>query len=341
MKGKIFALFVVALFFTGCFHDEDQPPEPPPVEPVNVTENDTPDQPGGPIITSQRNQTVAQPVENGEENGEVPSGHLSTPNASLVVYFIYVGTQEKQGDAIFIKKGDLDVLIDAGPSESANIVASFLESRSVDDIDVLVTTHADEEHYGGIQRVMDGYRIENVWWPGEVYEDATYQQLLDDLQGNGAQLRSVQRGDSFELNGITFEVVNPRSMQRFEDSDNDAIALRVTDREFCLLLTSDIQAGPEGDIANMDDMECAILQAPVHGLGRGHAKIDLMTLAIDPDVMIMSGGLDDSEWGYREPLYNKLNTWEIGYYENYMNGTIRIITDGTDYSIDYLSESLG
>lgn len=332
---------LLALLLAGCFHDS--PPAGGYVQPTNTPNATTPPVRNQNVtITSQYNYsppTLPGIRPNGKVQG-VP-GFASNPDASWVVYFINVGTPAGQGDAILLKKGDLDVLVDAGPPESAERVVNFLRSHGVDDIDVFVSTHADPEHYGGLPLLMKHYDIENVWWPGEAFGNSTYQQLIAGLMAQNATVQAVQRGDRFGLNGIVFDILNPRTSQRFADSDNDAIAMRVSDRQFCLLLTSDIQAGPQADLANMLGMECAILQAPVHGLGRGNAQIDVLLLKIKPKTVILSGGPTDSGWGSREPLFERLKLRGIPHYENYRNGTVRIVTNGQEYSINLLTPQEG
>ena len=51
-----------------------------------------------------------------------------------------------QGDRIFIKLGDVDILIDAGKSGQGAVVASYLQSMGVDDIELMINTHPDEDH---------------------------------------------------------------------------------------------------------------------------------------------------------------------------------------------------
>src|SRR3989344_8225530 len=331
------AWMLVALFLTfGCFHD--RPEDVPIVEPNETA-------PPGINITSSQNYSVGYPVDRPPEgNGGIPlftAGYTENPGASFAVYFIDVGTAMKQGDAIFIKKGDLDILVDAGPEESGTTILNFLKTRNVDDIELWITTHADTEHYGGIREVLEEFYVEEVWWTGQYFADMEYFDIIVDMQNQGAAIKTVKRGDIFNLNGMRFEVLNPRSSQPYNNPDNDAVVLRILDRDFCIMLTSDIQAGPQGDIANMrsDEVRCVIMQAPLHGLGAGNIRLDQAMLRVDPEVMIISGGPNEEIGGARQPLFERLILRDVDFYTNYDDGTVRVVSNGFKYNVSYWSPS--
>src|SRR3989338_4534273 len=277
---RLFIFFLaLSLFLAGCFHDKGQPP--PSDSGVTIVQpSDGKDDTDRTIIII-KNDTRGPIDRDGKDDDDdgllpppaiskVTPGYTSTPEERFAIYFINVGKDELQGDAILIKKGDFDMLVDAGNVRSTNKVVDFLKSKAVDDLEVLVSTHADNELYGGSE----------------------YDTLVKRINKDGIVIKEVKRGDKFDFNGLTFEMLNPSATKSFGDRDNDAVVIKISQNEFCTLLTSDILGVVQNEIANLDGgnkIRCDILQAPGHGLGRATSQIDVFLLKVSPKDVIFSG----------------------------------------------------
>jgi len=90
----------------------------------------------------------------------VSTGYAAFSN-SLKVSFIDVG----QGDSALIQGADgFDVLIDGGRSSAGPTVVAFLRDQGIDDIEIMVASHADSDHIGGLIDVLelDDIPVESV-----------------------------------------------------------------------------------------------------------------------------------------------------------------------------------
>ena len=295
------------------------------------------------VIDPQENQTVEQnytpptppPV-------KPPEGiqYTEAPNEKLAVYFIYVGdaVNKRHGDAILIRKGDLDILIDAGPVEAGGKVLNFLQSRSIDDLDLVISTNADPWHYGGLSTVTNAYNVEELWWSAETFKDQAYLSTVSGVQSK--KTRVVDRGFNMTLNGIELTVLNPID-KKFADVNNDAIVLKLQDRNFSMVLLSGVQFGSQNEMINniKKDMQVNVMQAPYYGLGAGTSGIGNFLSTAKPETMIISGGPDESaeSGGDRSPFRRLLDQYNITYYENYKGGNVRVTTDGSTYAVSYFS----
>ena len=334
---RIVISIIVLLLLFGCNGEE----RPPAVENVtNITEEE---EPITIIIGEQENQTAewnVTEIEEPEENVSTEMEYEYDPDQPFGAYFIYVGDKGLHGDAILIKKGDLDVLVDAGPKEKANVVVDFLRSRAVDDIELLISTNADPRHYGGIETVADNFDIEELWWSGYTFADPDYADAINQVMAEAKNTYTVWDGNSTELNGIDFKILNPPKTDRFEDFNNDAIVTRITDRNFSLLLTSGIQTGAQGRLINQktNEIKNQVIQAPYYGVGVGTSNIGIFLITAKPEAMVISGSADDTpeNGGSREPYTKLMDQYGIEYYENYVSGTIRITTNGQSYAIQGL-----
>ena len=318
MKWIAFGLVLLLIF--GCAG-----PSTPPAG--NVTNGTGNQNQSGHLVIGEGQGTV---VTQGGDNDTIPATqYANDPNADLHVYFFNVGSGDIQGDAILIKKGDVDILVDAGPEQKErDLVNGFLEA-GVDDFELVVSTNDDPEHTGGLQYVSSRFKFGEVWRPEEGSDAyAAY------LNGLGAEsVKTVGVGDSATLNGITLTVLNPiKGPGRFFDVNNDAVVLKVEDRGLCILLTSDILGAqqPVGQLSG----PCQIVQWPNHGMSEGLTEISSFMDQTKPEVIVISGSATD--WtNSRQSLMGAAHLGaerNITVLENYLGKDVKITWDGMRYN---------
>ena len=329
MLKKMLVLFVAFVFIAGCPSDgEERSGEA-------WDENGGEEENGGTqeyldIEEGTSSQAASGSSGNGEDVETTPAIEYSeNVNGNLFIYFINVGYGDTQGDAILVKKGDFDMVIDGGPDAKKHEVVNFLFEKGVDDIEVLVSTHEDPEHDGGLEYIGENFRIGEVWRPAEGSEG--YGQMLESLGAENG-VRYMGRGDERTFNGVRVLVRNPLlGNERFFDSDNDAIVLRLEDRGFCTLLTSDIDGSAQTQIL-MESEHCEVVQMPWHGMSEGLSSIDFFFDKLEPEAVIISGSSKD--WtNTRQTVFNKAELREIEVYPNYEGESAKVTFNGNEYSI--------
>jgi competence protein ComEC len=350
MKNILIVLAGLLLFF-GCIDlgGEIQPPQnlsngtTPPA--INTTTTPTQNvsiiigpQQNVSITTNQteQNQTPVEPVTPG-------MNYSVQTNAPLVVYFIPVGQtwpESLQGEAIYIKKGDIDILIDAGPMETVSRIENRLRNANADDIDLIISTAADKRRYGGIPNLLERFKVEEFWWTGNDFGNTSYKNVIEKINEKNVYTRIIVNGFSTTMNGIKIEVLNPRTLT-FSDVNNDAAVIRIDDREFSMFITSNIQTGAREAIVSEQKnriKNVTVLVAPYYGLGVGTSGIQLFLSEMNPKQVIICGNSDDSQTqgGSRDAFKNLMNGKKIPYTENYVNGTVAVNSNGYIYSVQYI-----
>lgn len=109
-----------------------------------------------------------------------------------------------QGDAVLVRSGDAVLLIDTGPEPEP--LARCLRQLGVERIDLLVLTHFDLDHRGGVRAVL-GRTAAVLHGPVDGPED---ERRLRDLAEGGARVTAAVRGMSGTIGAARWRVLWPR-----------------------------------------------------------------------------------------------------------------------------------
>ena len=96
-------------------------------------------------------------------------------------------------------------LVDVGPDPA--LLTTCLQRLSISTIDLLVLTHYDLDHVGGLSAVL-GHVETAMLGPPEVGKDAA---MATSLEKGGAQIEHPTRGDSGELGTVAWHVLWPEA----------------------------------------------------------------------------------------------------------------------------------
>jgi competence protein ComEC len=244
----------------------------------------------------------------------------------LQVHYIDVG----QGDSILILSPEGKVmLIDGGARDSGAL--AYLQAKGVSHIDLMVATHPDKDHIGGLMDVLDALPVSQVVTNGVPTTTNTYEHFLDAIANAKAAYTEAKRGDKLTLGSLTFDVVGPEDAVA-DDSDNGSLVLRLAFGKVAFLFTGDA-----GDIAEAamlarnEDVSAQILKVAQHGSNTASSPSFLA--AVKPAVAIYSCGLGDSD---RHPAAVTLaNLADAGasVYGTDVNGTVVVTSDGDTYQV--------
>ena len=192
---------------------------------------------------------------------------------SLDLWMIDVG----QGDAIAIRSpAGSWILIDAGPPSEAEIpaqpVVRTLRSLGVSTIDMLVLTHPDSDHIGGVPGLLRSFRVQRVLDPSlpvgkQVYADVITAARLEEIPWTAARA-----GQRFSVDDVTVEVLHPSDSVVAAESragpgaeaNRVSVVLRVSWQDIDIVLTGDAYMDVEERLAEeLGDID--ILKVGHHG----------------------------------------------------------------------------
>ncbi len=174
--------------------------------------------------------------------------HVSRGRGELWIHAIPVG----QGDCTLIElPNGLRVLIDAGGRgpDGGNTarwaVLPYLHGIGASQVDVLVMTHGDADHIGGLIDLVDVVRPREIW-AGNSAHRALVLKLYRAAKRRGVPFRILHHDTAEVLSGeVRVDVLPP--MDR-EPGNDGSLVLRFCYREFCALMTGDIEEPRERDL---------------------------------------------------------------------------------------------
>lgn len=255
---------------------------------------------------------------------------------NVTVHFIDVG----QGDAIFVDTPGLDMLVDGGSRGAGDIVTGYLLSLNVTRIDFVVATHPHADHIGGLITVLNVFnttQIPTVVDNRIVAATATYDDYVSAVGPRTIQV--AVRGDTISLGyGVEVTILNPSSPHEFEDVNDNSVVLLLRVYNVTFLLTGDSEAPAESSIlAAGYGQGITVLKVGHHGSQTSTSTQYLA--AFDPEVAVISVG-EGNRYGHpRQETLDKLSVEGSVVYRTDYHGTVKITTDGENYTVITENES--
>ena len=189
---------------------------------------------------------------------------------TLRVSFLDVG----QGDAAVVELPDGRVmLIDGGGFASEGfdtgeaIIAPFLWSKKIAKVDVLVMSHPQLDHYGGLLYIAEHFAPRELWFNGELAQGLRFAEFMKVVNQKGIMLRTLCRDAApFVSPEVLIRILHPPCGHRHFDTNNSSLVVRITYGVTDILFTGDIEGEGETELlATATTLPSEILKVPHHG----------------------------------------------------------------------------
>jgi competence protein ComEC len=242
-----------------------------------------------------------------------------------------------QGDAILVQgpRGQR-ILVDGGPGGQA-VTAALGRNLPFDDrrLDLVVLTHPQEDHIGGLPEVLASYSVRGVLTNPYAADTAVFgawQQALGDAQ---APVAYARRGETIDLgDGARLDVLNPPPVtpgQQTDDLNDTSVVLRLTMGGVSFLLTGDLaQAGENALIAAGADLRAQVLKVGHHGSRTSTSPAFLAQ--VDPVVDVISVGAQNRFGHPTQEVLDRLSDDLL--LRTDQNGDVTVSTDGERIWVD-------
>ncbi len=248
---------------------------------------------------------------------------IAAPDSGVTIHFIDVG----QGDSIFIDYSGLDVLIDGGPRTAGTTVVNYLNSLNITRLGLVVATHMDADHIGGLINVLNSsIQVDKVLINNQSSSSQTYNQFITLAQNR--EVIVAQRGQVYILTStVNLTVFNPTQPRIFNDQNENSVVIKLQAGQTSFLLEGDAESGAEQDMINAGlNLRSDVLKVGHHGSTSSTTEPFLD--GVKPAYAIISCALVNT-YGHPAPsILQRLADHNVTTYGTYTYSTIIATTDG-------------
>nr|WP_280921103.1 DNA internalization-related competence protein ComEC/Rec2 [Paenibacillus turicensis] len=271
------------------------------------------------------------------------------------VQFIDVG----QGDCILITTpSGINILVDGGGTVSfrkpkdawrsrkvpyevgEKTVVPLLKKRGIHKLDIVIMTHADQDHIGGLQAVLTHFPVRALVKNGSIAQSKTLTKLLETALAKDIPIYSAYRGMGLALDPLTsIDFVYPEakpdgSIPIIKDQNHESIVFYLTMDGVRFLFTGDMDIAAEDAIMNLEKspkrLQAEVLKIAHHG-SKTSTSLDWLK-AIKPKLTVIPVGSRNS-YGHPHPnVLQHIDEQGIPIYRTDQNGEVQMKVDGGQLS---------
>ena len=252
-----------------------------------------------------------------------------------------------QGDSLLVSFPDSKLmLVDGGGVLSfgrsskprfdigEDVVSPYLWTRSIRKLDVVVLTHAHDDHAGGLPAVIENFHPAELW-TGATPASEAWSQVSAKALSEHVKLIAMQSGRRFDFGGARVEVLSPPPDYLPADTpkNNDSLALRITYGQRSFLLTGDMEKPMEQLlVASGEPIRADVLKVGHHGSNT--SSTDPFLDAVSPVFAVISDGFANSFHHPHPQVLARLTAHRAGVFRTDQQGLISIRTDGQRLFVD-------
>lgn len=250
-------------------------------------------------------------------------------NGNIEISYLDVG----QGDAVYIRVNDFDILIDAGPRSDVDKLMKQLEEKNIDDFEIVIATHPHEDHIGGMTKIFEEYDIKSFYMPKVTSTTKTFENMINAVKKEGLKINVIKEGTSFDLGeGARIDVYSPIN-ESYEELNDYSPIMKLTFGNSTFMFTGDAEAYSEKQVISKykDNLKADVLKFGHHGSSTSSSKEFIKVIA--PKYGIISCGVNNKYGHPHRETLQTIDTYGIETYRTDINGEIIVISDGNNISI--------
>lgn len=191
-------------------------------------------------------------------------GALRSGHAPFAISFLNVG----QGDAtLLVLPTGVKMLIDGGPPDG-KVLTELAKILPPTDryIDLVVMSHPQVDHFGGLIEVVKRYRIGAFLMSARGSEAVAFAELEKALAERGVRTVTLGRGDAITNGAAEASVLSPTPALLTSKETNDAcVVMEILSEGITSLFTGDMGSKAEAALLPLLAGRIDILKVPHHG----------------------------------------------------------------------------
>ncbi|MEK7669297.1 MAG: MBL fold metallo-hydrolase [Patescibacteria group bacterium] len=270
----------------------------------------------------------------------------------LTVVFLNIG----QGDATFIEgPNGNQILIDGGPGKSVLRELSKVMPFYDRSIDVVLATHADQDHVGGLPDVLKKYQVNIFMETGVAGESSSYEELekIVGEKESASRIKKilVRKGMEIDLgDGAILQILFPDRDPSGMETNTASIVARLVYGENEFLLTGDSPQVIEKYLVSLGSRECQgqplkcsgpkglpltlesdVLKAGHHGSKTSTGAV--FVSAVSPQYVVISAGKDNRYGHPNQEVLDIVSNFGAKIFRTDESGRIIFQSDGVNLEV--------
>lgn len=244
----------------------------------------------------------------------------------LKVSFLRVG----QGDStvITLPNGRI-ILIDGGQYEAGEVIIHKLIERGIKRIDVVIGTHPDMDHIGGLIPIVEQMPVALVLDSGKMYNSFTYHTYINSIKKRGIPFVRVKEEQYIPLDPhVAIQVLNNGKAK--DENNESSIVLKIRYGKADFLFMGDADTHTEEEVMKRYDVHADVLRVGHHGSYTSTGEEFLQH--VSPQFAVISYGQKNPYGHPHRSVMKRLNRHGIMVYTT-AKKDIEFETDGEHLSI--------
>ncbi|MGM0438220.1 MAG: MBL fold metallo-hydrolase, partial [Bacillota bacterium] len=231
-----------------------------------------------------------------------------------------------------------NMLIDAGNNTSGEKVVNYIKRKDIDTINYLIGSHPHADHIGGLDDVINSFKIGKIYMPQVNHTTKTYEDVLLAIDAKGKKIKAAKQGlVILEDKELRAEILSPIS-NNYENLNNWSVVVKLDYKNISFLFTGDAEEEVEKQLINSGiNIKSQVYKVAHHGSDTSNNNNFLEK--INPQVSVISVGSTNSYGHPSSSVINELIKIDSNIFRTDKQGTIIISSDG-ETTIDYNKEPL-
>ncbi|MGO5115025.1 DNA internalization-related competence protein ComEC/Rec2 [Candidatus Avoscillospira sp. LCP25S3_F1] len=212
---------------------------------------------------------------------------LEYDRAQLSVTMLNVG----QGQCIYVESKGISAMYDCGGEDRpAARAVSFLHSAGRFRLHVLLVSHYDSDHAGGVPELLRSVRVDTIYLPATADDGDMQAQIVAAAEETGTQVYFVKQDLTMTFGASVLSVYAPVFAI---DGNNGSLSAHWRYDQFDVLMTGDMDTTAERILLNRQSLSAIeVLVAGHHGAATSTG--DTLLEQLTPELVLISVGAENS-----------------------------------------------